>query len=430
VSERVALNSYTPFTLPENFLLGTATSGLQVEGGDQRDSWHAWAEQEGRISDGASPTVANDHWNRVEEDTRLLQALGVHTHRLGIEWARIEPEIGRFNSGAIAHYRHEIGLLRDAGIEPLVTLHHFTNPLWIEEAGGWLRPEVIDRFDTYVARVVTYLGDLVSDWITINEPNVYLMEGHVLGEWPPGRQRPLEFLRGSRIMIAAHERAYRTIHRIQADAGRPARVGVAHHMRVFEPGPRPGSKLIAGVYDRLFHRRFLESMSEYSDFLGINYYTRDIVSAAMKPGELFGTRSVRPDAPTTDLGWEIFPEGLYDVVLRLYERHQLPVFITENGICDRSDQKRAPFIYDHLFQVRRLLDGGVPVERYYYWTLMDSFEWALGESAPFGLYECEFRSQVRTLRTSGSFYRDLCRARGVTPALITAYLSPSSVETE
>ena len=423
MNDRATSAAFTPFTLPENFLLGTATSGLQAEGGDQRNSWYAWAEQ-GRISDGSSPIVANDHWNRVEEDTRLLKELGVHTHRMGIEWARIEPDPGRYDSDAIHHYRHEIGLLREAGIEPLVTLHHFSNPVWLEEAGGWLRSEVIDRFDNYVARVVTDLGDLVSDWITINEPNVYLAEGYVFGEWPPGRQKPIDYLRGSRIMIAAHERAYRTIHRIQAGAGRSARVGVAHHIRVFEPGPRPGSKLIAALYDRLFHRRFLDPMSEYSDFLGINYYTRDIVTVTVNPGQLFGSRSLPRDALTSDLDWEIFPEGLYAVVLELYDRYDLPVFITENGICDGSDRKRAPFIYGHLLQVRRLLDRGVPVERYYHWTLMDNFEWALGESAPFGLYKCDFRSQARTLRTSGHFYRDLCGARGVTPELIAAYLDP------
>jgi beta-glucosidase len=410
-----------PFTLPERFLLGTATSGLQVEGGDRNNSWYAWANQ-GGVTDGSSPIHANDHWNRVEEDTNLLKDLGVQTHRLGIEWARIEPEPGTFSREAIDHYRHEIGLMREAGIVPLVTLHHFANPIWLEESGGWLVPTVIDRFDSYVDRVVTDLGDLVSDWITINEPSVYLFEGFVAGESPPGRQNPLDYFRGARFMIAAHERAYRTIHRIQAAAGRSARVGVAHHIRVFEPGSRPGSRFVARLYDRFFHRRFLDPMSKHSDFLGINYYTRDIITATWKPGELFGSRGTPPGAPTSDLGWEIFPEGLYTVIRDLHERHHLPVFITENGICDKSDAKRVSFIYEHLYQVRRLLDSGVPVERYYHWTLMDNFEWSLGEGAPFGLYECNFRSQLRTLRTSGRFYSELCRLRGVTPEMVETYL--------
>lgn len=409
-----------PFALPGTILLGTATAGLQVEGGDRTNSWFAWAES-GHIADGSSPIVANDHWNRLEQDTGLLRDLHVHTHRLSVEWSRVEPAPGVVDRGALSHYRRELGLLRDAGIVPLVTLHHFANPLWVEAAGGWLHRETAERFAVHVARVVAALGDLVSDWVTINEPNVYLFEGHVLGVWPPGHRRIAEFFRGTRMMVRAHEKAYRVIHDIQGKAGREARVGVAHHVRAFEPSGRAGSRMAAAVYNHVFHRRFIDPMSHHADFLGINYYTRDIVGVGRIP-DGSGHGQQPSQGARSDLGWEIYPEGLFNVVRSLYSRHPLPIFVTENGVCDRSDRVRPRFIHEHLREVRRLIDAGVPVERYYHWTLMDNFEWILGESAPFGLYACDFRTQERSLRSAGAFYRDVCASRAVTPEMILQYL--------
>jgi beta-glucosidase len=355
----------------------------------------------------------------VEPDTDLVAALGVSTHRLGIEWARIEPEPGRFDSEAMDRYRHEVQLLLSRGISPLVTLHHFTNPIWLEARGGWMRHDTGDRFVRYAEYVVRSLGDLVTDWVTINEPNVYLLEGYVFGEWPPGRSSVRDYLRGSRIMVRAHERAYHAIHRIQP--GR-FRVGVAHHIRRFEPSGGIMSRLVCHTWDRVFHHRFVDPMSESSDFVGINYYTRDIIRPSLKPSELFGTREVPVGSETNDLGWEIHPPGLYDVVAAIHGRSGLPVYITENGICDREDACRARFIYDHLWQVRRLIADGIPVKRYYYWTLIDNFEWALGETARFGLYRNNFQTQERTLRKSGEFYTRICRTRRVDQQTIDEFL--------
>lgn len=396
------------FVLPDDFLLGTATAGLQIEGGDWPNSWTEWAER-GNTRDGSSPRNANDHWNRVEDDTRLLVELGVRTHRLSVEWARIEPDPGRFSDEAIDHYRAELLLLRRHRIEPLVTLHHFTNPLWVEHDGGWLNPETADRFNRYVAHVAKKLGDLVGGWVTINEPNVYLYQGYVTREGPPGVSSVRSFFRASRVMIRAHLRAYRTIKEI---CGADTRVGVAHHVRRFEPDGGLMSRLVCRVWDRVFHRRFIDPMSASSDFLGVNYYTRDLVRAAFRPGTLFGVQQ-QPPGETNDLGWEIYPSGLFTVVKQLHERHGLPVFITENGICDRDDVLRSRFIFEHLRVVRELRDHGVPVERYYHWTLIDNFEWNEGETAPFGLYHNNFETQVRTLRGSGRYYQSICATNTV-----------------
>lgn len=417
--------------LPDDFLLGTATAGTQIEGGRVPGSWHRWAD-EGHIRDGSHPQRANDHWRRVDTDVELLRELGCHTHRLSVEWARIEPEEGRFDRAAIAHYRHELVRLREAGIVPLVTLHHFANPLWLEDDGGWLDRRIVGRFERYARRVVAELGDLVSDWVTINEPSVYLIEGYVFGEWPPGRRSVVAYLRGAKRMIRAHLAAYRAIHEAGRAQGVRMRVGVAHHLRVFDPGHRFLAPLVARVLDRLVHTLFLDGMTvgrlrfpllgrlpeaqgrgPWSDFLGVNYYTRDVVRLSPRPRRGFARLEVADAAPTNDLGWEIYPAGLSRLVRPLAERYALPVWITENGTCDARDSFRSEFIRSHLREVARLVDMGLPVERYYHWTLVDNFEWLEGESARFGLVECDYPTQRRRVRESGRLYASICRTRRV-----------------
>ncbi|MFW5689936.1 MAG: glycoside hydrolase family 1 protein [Spirochaetota bacterium] len=414
--------------LPDDLLLGTATAGLQIEGGPARNQWYRWAD-EGHIADGSHPSRANDHWARFREDVGLLRELGVQTHRMGIEWSRIEPEEGVFDAGAIEHYREELELLRSAGIVPLVTLHHFTNPLWLEDDGGWTDPRVVDRFDRYVRRVVHEYGGLVEDWVTINEPNVYLYNGFVTGDWPPGRSSIRAFLAGAREMIRAHLRAYGTIHEIAERSGRDARVGVAHHLRVLDPAGSIVTPLIARLLEHVFHGIFLEGMTcgrlrwplrgalpeaegraRSSDFLGLNYYTRDIVRFAPDPSQLFAKLDVAAGAPVNDLGWEIYPAGLSRLARSLWRRYRLPIWVTENGTCDARDAFRGEFIQSHLREIVGLLEEDIPIERYYHWTLMDNFEWAEGEAARFGLYACDFETQERTLRASGERYREICRS--------------------
>ncbi len=415
--------------LPGDFLLGTATAGTQIEGGRVPGSWHRWAD-EGHIRDGSHPERANDHWRRVDTDVELLRELGCHTHRMSVEWARVEPEEGRFDQSAIAHYRHELVRLREAGIVPLLTLHHFANPLWLEDDGGWLDRRVIARFERYVRHVVAELCDLVSDWVTINEPNVYLLEGYVLGEWPPGRRSVVAYLRGARQMIRAHLAAYRAIHEIGSACGVRMRVGVAHHLRVFEPAHPVLAPAIARVLDRLVHTIFLDGMTAgrlrfplagrppeaegrgpWSDFLGVNYYTRDTIRLSLHPRRAFARLDVARGAPVNDLGWEIYPAGLARVVRPLAERYALPVWITENGTCDGRDAFRSDFIRSHLREVAELVSRGVPIERYYHWSLIDNFEWLEGESARFGLVACDYPTQRRRVRDSGRLYASICRSR-------------------
>lgn len=406
--------------------LGAATAATQIEGGDANNSWSDWAEQ-GKVKDGSSPVRACGHWERVEEDADLMAELGIREYRLGLEWSRIEPKRGIFDPEAMEHYRREIISLLDRGITPLVTLHHFTNPLWFERAGAFESPDCAVVFRDYVSYVIRNIGDLVSDYITINEPNVYAVNGYVFGEWPPGKKDVKLAMRVMKNLTLCHYAAYDEIHTVRRELGArgTTRVGIAQHLRVFDPLRRfnPVDRIAARIYTYLFQSALTDSMcfgrlslplglgapvkrGRYYEFIGINYYSRFAVKGA--------SLTTFPDRPLNDLGWEIYPEGLTRLLKKFARRYRAPIFITENGTCDREDAFRARYIRDHLAAIAA---SGVSVEKYYHWTFMDNFEWAEGETAPFGLVKCEFGTGERTVRASGRFYAAIIREGAVTDAL-------------
>jgi len=429
------------YTLPDDFIFGTATASLQIEGGDTNNSWYRWSLREGHIKDGTTPLTACDHWNRIDEDIALMKKLNVNGYRMSLEWSRIEPEEGTFSSIAFEHYREELAKLKEAGIEPLVTLHHFSNPLWLEDNGGWTDDRIVGRFERYTEEVVRCLGDLVTRWATINEPNVYLHGGYIGGFWPPGKQSLSLFFKGAVNMIGAHIAAYRTIHAVSKALGYDrVQAGPVHHVRLFDPlNDRAGERLVCRLLDRFFHRIFSEGMATgrvlvpfarrypfgkgcFQDYMGLNYYTRDMVAfKPFRPSAMFAELSVRGDAQVNDLGWELYPEGLARVCRYYYKRFTKPIYITENGTCDAADAFRTGYIYNHLREVSRLIDEGVDVRGYYHWTLMDNFEWSEGLSARFGLAAMDYETQKRTIRQSGMFYSELCKNRGVTEKMIKNY---------
>ena len=399
-----------------DFSLGFATAATQIEGGDAPTIWHSWADAGGAV-DGSTPRVAGDHWNRVEEDVEILRSLGVKHHRMGLEWARIQPEPGRFDPAAIEHYRHELGLLRDAGITPLVTLHHFNDPIWFDELGGFRGAS--PRFGDYVRHVVTELGDLADEWVTLNEPNVFAYLGHLTGEWPPAEKSVGAYFDVLGAMARAHVRVYHLIHDLQPHA----KVGVAHHVRDFLPlrDGHPIDTAIAGAAGYLFQDALIRATTtgEFlpplqppkgypaqpcADFLGINYYS----SARMSPRGL----TVRDGAETNDLGWELHPEGLKNLIERYAPLCDGPVYITENGTADADDSFRCSYLYDHWEALTRT---DARIERYYHWTLIDNWEWAEGEDPRFGVIALNYQTQERTRRPSADFYTDVIANGGVTP---------------
>ena len=410
--------------------LGVAAAATQIEGGDLNHSWNDWYRR-GRITDGSDPARANDHWNRWREDADLMAALGIRHYRLGIEWARLCPTRDTVDNTAVARYREEFLYLREKGISVLLTVHHFTNPMWFEALGGFTKAENLSIFLDFVALAVRSFGDLVSEYITINEPNVYATESYWFGIWPPGEKSLGKTLRVMSNMALCHIRAYSLIHRLRREMGfTDTRVGFAHHMRVFDPA-RPANayhRVCTRLLDRFFQSAVTRALSvgefrwplkapervprgEYIDFIAVNYYTRTTVYG-------FGD-GTRHGVPKNDLGWEIYPEGIVRCCAEHYGVLKRPIWITENGTCDNTDSFRCRYIYEHL---AALAASGLPVERYYHWCFTDNFEWAEGESARFGLVHVDYETQQRTVKKSGEFYRDVLRAGGVTEAIYETYI--------
>lgn len=425
------------FILKEDLLLGTATAATQIEGGDEGNNWARFA-AEGKVKDGTTPVRAADHYNRFKEDIDLMAEMGMQIYRFGIEWSRIEPEKGVYSEEAIAHYREEIEYMLSKGIKPLLTIHHFTNPLWFEDMGGFTNPSSPDIFMTLVKKVVSSFGDIVEEYITINEPNVYATNSLLWGEWPPEKRLMAALLACFRNMTEAHIRAYKYIHRKRFDMGyKHTLVGFANHMRVFEPEDHknPAHRASAAASEYLFQDALTEAMmcgvfrfplerpkriakGRYYDFIGLNYYSRSTVSKLAD--------GVRADCFKNDLGWEIYHEGLIELANKLYEKYGAPVFVTENGTCDNSDSFRPRFIYD---QLKLISEAKNSITRYYHWSFIDNFEWKEGESARFGIVHVDYETQERTVKNSGKLYASIAKNRGVTEEAYDAFVKDSVYHT-
>jgi beta-glucosidase len=327
------------------------------------------------------------------------------------------------------------------GIEPMVTLHHFTNPLWLAEQGGWENEDSIAWFEAYVRKVMGALGDLVDLWCTINEPAVMIGQAYLLGRWPPGKRSLSAAIRASVNLMCAHAAAYHTIHEINPRA----QVGLAKHMIVWRPRQvwQPVDYAITRIVSQAFNHILLGVASKgvlripgrrplriagaarTLDWLGVNYYQRyrvglkvlrasasDVLTLVTKPGKEKG--------PT---GWgEIHPRGLFQT-LRTARRYRVPLFITENGIPDEHDQNRPRFILTHLHQLWQAIQREIPVQGYYFWSLVDNFEWTEGYDPRFrfGLLGVDFQTQERFLRTSGRLYEEICRLGGISHDLVERY---------
>jgi beta-glucosidase len=433
----------TTMRFPEGFLWGAATSSHQVEGNNSNNDWWEWEKEPGHILDGRRSELACDWWNRAEDDFDLAREMGQNAHRLSLEWSRIEPREGEWDDDAIARYRRMLVGLRERGLEPMVTLHHFTNPLWLVEKGGWETEIVVPLFERYVNKVVEELGDLVELWSVINEPNIYAIISYAGGRWPPGKQNLFLAFRVLSNMLLAHGQAYRVIHRLQPHA----KVGIAHAVRVFDPA-RPNSRLdrwAASLPDRIFNQLVLTALTEgvlafplalnrrvselvdSLDFLGINYYTRDMVAFdASRPGELFGRRFYAEGAEMSDGGYgEVYPEGLYRLLKRV-AAYGKPIYITENGLPDEDDDQRPRFLLTHLAAMHRAMQEGVPVKGYFHWSLLDNFEWAEGWTLRFGLIALNVETQERTVRRGGQLYKEICQANAITQDMVERYAPPLS----
>lgn len=418
------------FSLPKGLKMGVATAATQIEGGDVNSNWNDWYKQ-GRITDGTDPATGNDHWVKWQEDTDLMVKMGLQIYRFGIEWARIQPREGVTDDTVIDRYRQELLLLKEKGIRPLLTIHHFTNPMWFENKGGFAKRENLHHYLELVELTVRSFGDLCSDYITINEPNVYATNSFCFGMWPPGKASLSDTIAVMENLAYCHIKAYAMIHELRKEMGYDdTMVGCANHLRVFAPKSEknPWHRLCAKLSAFLFQYALTKAMTlgqfplplrnhgklpkgEYTDFIGLNYYSRSTVSSI---GD-----GVRENSPRNDLNWEIYPEGIVECARQLYGVLPRPIWVTENGTCDNNDRFRCRYLYEHL---QALSQSDLPFERYYHWCFCDNFEWVEGNSAKFGLVSVNPETMERTVKRSGEFYSKIIENGGVTQEMYAQFV--------
>jgi len=411
---------------PKTFYFGAATSSHQVEGGNKND-WTEWEKENAErlvkeaakkqwsdyllnvkpsplSSDNYISGRACDHYNRFREDFDIAKSLGHNAHRFSIEWSRIEPEEGKFDEKEIEHYREIIRALRERGIEPFVTLWHFTLPLWVKNQGGWENKKTIADFTKYAEKIIESLGRDVKFWIIINEPTVYAGYGYIVGLFPP---QVKNFYRGYRVLKNIMQ-AYGDVYDLIHVESRDAMVGNAYNLHYHTPYRKwffpDWLAMKALSYIRDFYP--LDYAKGRQDFIGLNYYYRDCVKSTLMGGR-FGVIDIKnPDKNVSDMGWDIFPEGLY-YVLRSLKKYNLPIFITENGIADARDEKRTKFIGDHLSRMAKAIQEKIDVRGYFYWSLLDNFEWDKGFWPRFGLVEIDYKTLERKIRPSALEYKKI-----------------------
>ena len=418
---------------PANFMWGVATASHQIEGGNTNN----WTRFEPSSKSGQESGIACDHWNRKEQDLDLIEDLNVTHYRFSLEWSRIEPEMGVWNEEAIAWYSDLVDRLLERGIQPMVTLHHFTNPLWWEDLGAFEKEENIIYWIRFSSKMFECLSDRVTWWCTINEPAVYASMGYVLGEFPPGQRSFKKTRIVSLNLMRAHARCYRTLKSMEN--GADAQIGLVKNINLFDPYRRwnPLHRFQANLLDGMFNRcwikglktgRFkppsalrsitVEGLKGSSDFIGVNYYTH-LLATPFMPTKVEIDPLIRPWEERTDFRYPMYAEGLrraFEMVAPL----NIPIIVTENGVADDDDDMRPEHIRRHLQITSEAIADGFDIRGFYHWSLMDNFEWAEGYEQCFGLYHVNFETQERTLRTSGELYASIAKAHRMPQVVILA----------
>ncbi len=438
---------------PEGFIWGTATSAYQIEGATNDDGrgpsiWDTFCRQPGKVWQGQTGDVASDHYHRWRADIRLMQELGLPAYRFSIAWPRILPEgTGKVNPAGLDFYDRLVDGLKEASIEPFVTLYHWDLPQALQDRGGWTKRETAEAFAEYARIVAERLGDRATYWITHNEPFVSSIFGHFTGEHAPGKRNPFDAAWAYRHIMLSHGLATEAL---RATLPSSAQIGIVLNLSPVHPASdSPKDKQAAKRLDGLLNRMFLEPVlrgrfpsdlqkafgllfrpaqedmkriAAPIDFLGINYYTR--VVARHDPGTPFiQAAPVEVEGSERSEMWEIYPTGMYEVLTRVYSEYRpARILITENGFPFPDapgpdgrvhDPQRILYLRNHLLQVHRAISEGVPVQGYFVWSLLDNFEWAHGYRMRFGLIYVDYETQARTIKESGRWYAEVVRRNGL-----------------
>ncbi len=386
---------------PKNFLWGSATSAHQVEGGNHND-WTEWEKTTGHELSGR----ACDHYNRFREDFDIAKSLNQNAHRFSIEWSRIEPEEGKWNEKEIQHYQEVIDALRERGIEPFVTLWHWTNPVWIRDIGGWENPKTADYFVRYVEKAVRSLSG-VKFYTTHNEQEAFARHGYFLKDRPPAKGNFFTAYKVLKNLKISHKLAYQVIKKFNPNL----QVGFSESLVYFEPyNFWPHNILLMKLVKWWRNNTFFDEFAKYSDFLGLQYYFHSRIR--LNPFISQWGIQFNENKEVSDMGWEIYPEGIYHVLKDL-AKYNKPIYITENGVADAKDIHREKFIKEHLKWVHKAISEGVDVRGYFYWSLLDNFEWQLGFWPRFGLVEMDYQTMERNIRQSAWEYAKIAKENAV-----------------
>ncbi len=438
-------------TFPPGFALGTATASYQIEGGvldggRGESIWDRFSHTPGKIYQGQTGDVACDHYHRWRDDVGLMADLKLNAYRFSVAWPRILPQgRGAINPTGLDFYERLVDALLAQDIQPFVTLYHWDLPQALQDAGGWPERILVDLFADYAAVVVRRLGDRVRHWMTFNEPQVFAFVGYFEGRHAPGLTDLSTALRAAHHSLVAHGKAADAI---RASSQTEPQIGIALNLNHVEPASDRQADLDAAqrrdgylnrwFLDPLFYGRYPEDMLDFwgerapeikpddlaglpqhLDFLGINNYSRSVVGEGSEPP--VNVKSHQPASRYTEMGWEVYPDGLYQLLTRVHRDYgPCSVYITENGAAFPDvlapggivdDAERVEYLHDHLFAAQRALEEGVPLRGYFAWTLMDNFEWAHGHSKRFGLVYVETSTQARFVKASGHWYRRMIEAQ-------------------
>ncbi|MCL4392837.1 family 1 glycosylhydrolase [Patescibacteria group bacterium] len=392
---------------PNDFKWGTATSAYQVEGGNDNSNWEVWAKNQNITSAG----IACDSFKRYPEDIELMKSINLNSYRFSIEWARIEPQEGMWDIKALDYYKDLIIRLNENGIEPFVTLFHFTLPLWVEKIGGFENKQTIKYFVRFSEFIAENLQGNVKYFITINEPVLFASLSYLRGYWPPCKKNVFKFFAVKRNLEKAHIGTYRKIKEIyeKYEWDQP-QISVSQNISYLK-----SMDIISFVYckllDYILNYSFLDHIKDYLDFIGLNFYFYEEISLFHKNVSLHSSVSIEYSDKNNKQSYNFYPESIFNVLQVLYKRYKKDIYITENGISDPTDKIRSKYINEYLSSVYRAIKNGIPVKGYFYWTLIDNFEWLDGFNAKFGL--AFIKNEKRILKRSGKDFSNIVKRNGL-----------------
>lgn len=387
---------------PKNFLWGAGYSSHQVEGNNVNNDWWEW-EQKGKTQ--YKSGWACDSWNRYIIDHQLAQDLGLNAFRLSLEWSRIEPEEGVFSQEALEHYKKVLEDLRKRKIKTVVTLIHYTLPLWFAKKYGWHHQKSVELFTRYCQQVIDYLGDEIDIVNSLNEPRLALNRGYLTGSRPPAKINPLAFFQARKHMVQGQIECDQVIKK----SGKNILSGLTQFCNDFDFFGKPDwGNMLTEKVENFYNWHFFDQVGDFQDYIGINYYQGYRIR--------FGwpmVTTMTQENRHSNMGWGMWPEGLYEMVMDAWQRYRQPIYIFENGLADSEDENRQYYIQEHLRFLHQAIKDGADVRGYFHWALIDNFEWEAGFDQHFGLCAMNYETMERTPRPSYHYYQKIIKENAV-----------------